>query len=127
MRLLIDEDVPNAITDFLRDRGHDVVRVLDVLTPGTPDHAIAAYAEQDARIVITFNLRDYNRLIRRGVAGRKAGLIGFIHCHHVEGLRRVQDFIVAIEHEHAHMGARAEGEDKRLIVQISTTKLTILR
>ena len=93
----------------------------------TLDFAIPKAKFPLGRIVITFNLRDYNRLIRRGVAGRKAGLIGFIHCHHVEGLRRVQDFIVAIEHEHAHMGARAEGEDKRLIVQISTTKLTILR
>ncbi len=127
MRLLIDEDVPRAITDFLRSRGHDVVHVLDVLTPGTPDHAVAGYAEGDDRIIVTFNLRDYNRLIRRGFVGRKGGLIGFIQCHHVDGLQRTKDLIDVIEDEHACLAARDATEDRRLIVQIKKTKLEILR
>jgi hypothetical protein len=130
MQLLIDEDVPAAVAELLGQRGHDIVRVVDVLVPGTPDPAVAQYANLHERIVVTFNLRDYNRLIRRAPhPGHDkhpgAGLIGF-QCPHPQGRERLAAHAENIEHEHQVLN-RERRADRRLIVQITDTLLKIVR
>lgn len=46
MPLLIDENVPDSVTHFLRERGHDVHLVRDILLPGTPDYVIAFIVDE---------------------------------------------------------------------------------
>jgi hypothetical protein len=83
-----------------------------------------------SRIVVTFNLRDYNLLVRRApLKGYdrfpNAGLIGF-QCPHPQGRERLERFIEAIEHEHDFLGRHRDG-DRRLIVQITETVLKVVR
>ena len=54
---LVDNNVPRRVTQLLRDLGHDVVEVRDVLTPSAPDAAIAAFARASGRRVVTHDAR----------------------------------------------------------------------
>ena len=55
MRFFLDHDVPADLAWLLRARGHDAVRLSEVLPPDTPDDALWARACSDGRIVITCN------------------------------------------------------------------------
>ncbi|HEX7662891.1 MAG TPA: DUF5615 family PIN-like protein, partial [Polyangiaceae bacterium] len=125
---LIDEDVPRAIGEYLATRAHAVVRVVEVLAPSTPDRAVVDYADQKALVVVTFNLKDYNRLISRDhrrATPPRAGLIGF-RCEHPLGLERLKVFIEHLEFEHTLL-AKGSADDRRLIAQISDTTLKLVR
>jgi len=52
-RILADENQERQAARYLHKRGHDVELVVDVLGPGTDDEAIARYAREDDRIVLT--------------------------------------------------------------------------
>lgn len=128
MRLLIDEDVPEAITIFLRGRGHVVEHVRDLCLNQTPDQVIDAVAERMGAIVVTFNHADFKRLaarVPRGGQGafRKLGRVNF-KCRHDRGLKRIQQVIDAIEMEYRHVQAL---RDKRLMIEIKESNFTIVR
>lgn len=55
MRFFLDHDVPADLALLLRSRGHEAVRLSEVLPPDTPDAAVWARACTDGRIVITCN------------------------------------------------------------------------
>ena len=55
MRFFLDHDVPADLALLLRSRGHEAVRLSEVLPPDTPDDALWARACADGRIVITCN------------------------------------------------------------------------
>jgi len=65
MPLLIDENVPESVTDFLRERGHRVDHVRDLYLAATPDPIIAAVADRMGAIVVTWNHRDFKKLAAR--------------------------------------------------------------
>ncbi|MGO9838777.1 MAG: DUF5615 family PIN-like protein [Polyangiaceae bacterium] len=131
MMLLIDEDVPAAVVELLRSRGHDIQTVVEAFGQHqTPDHAVVGCANARRRIVVTFNLRHYNRLVCRApLKGYDrfpdAGLI-ICQCPHPVGRARLEQFIEAIEHEHDFLERQREG-DRRLIVQITETLLKVVR
>ncbi len=128
---LKDEDVPEGVAVFLEARGHSVERSLAVLGPGTPDLAVATYADKNRRILLTFNLRDYNNLICRAPRAGfdrfpDAGLVAF-QCPHPRGVQRIETFILNLEHEHSLLAAAPAPADRRLLAQITDTVLKILR
>ena len=55
VRLLTDEHIPFALVRALRDRGWDVVRVVDEprLGKGTPDGPVFAFATKEERVVLS--------------------------------------------------------------------------
>lgn len=53
MRLLVDAQLPPALCEWLRERGHQADHVADMLGGETPDRAIAAYVEQHACVLVT--------------------------------------------------------------------------
>lgn len=66
MRLLLDEMLPAVIADQLRSRDHDVLAVDE--RPdlrGLPDDELFAYAQDDARAIVTYNRDDFLALDRR--------------------------------------------------------------
>jgi len=71
VRPLIDENVPTSVSEFFLDRGHEVLLVRDVLLPGTPDAVIAAVGDQMEAIVVTWNYRDFDRLVSRVPEGSR--------------------------------------------------------
>lgn len=68
MRFLADENVPLPSVDALRAAGHDVASISRE-SPGAPDPRVLERAQQEARLLITFD-RDFGELIfARGASG----------------------------------------------------------
>ena len=44
MRFLIDEDLPRATSELLRNYGHEAIDVRDIILKGAKDSEIASYA-----------------------------------------------------------------------------------
>jgi predicted nuclease of predicted toxin-antitoxin system len=71
MLLLIDENVPNSVAEFLAERGHDVRFVRDLFPAGTPDPVIATIGDRLSAVVVTWD-RDFERLVKRIPEGNRA-------------------------------------------------------
>ncbi len=56
LRFLTDEDVPRSTARVLRDAGFDAVDVRDVGLRGKSDADVFAYAQKEARILITCDM-----------------------------------------------------------------------
>jgi predicted nuclease of predicted toxin-antitoxin system len=127
MRLLIDENVPESVTDYFRSRGHEVHHVRDLSLAGSPDPIIAAIGDRMDAIVVTWNRRDFRRLAprvsREGAARfRKLGRITF-RCNEAQGRRRCVEVIDIIEGEFARAQSRP---DKRLLMEIGATSVRLV-
>jgi hypothetical protein len=60
-RLFSDENVPIAVVEALRSRGHDVVTLVgSLLGSGVSDADILALARAEERAVVTLNRRDFS-------------------------------------------------------------------
>ena len=70
--LLLDEDVRVVLAVILRQRGYDVIHVLEVERTGKSDSEQLAYAVQRRRAILTHNIRDYVLLHRAYQAQGKA-------------------------------------------------------
>lgn len=78
MRLLADENVPLPSVRVLRDAGFDVAAVAED-APGARDSDVLARAEDERRLLVTFD-RDFGELVfRRGATGEP----GIIYCRFV--------------------------------------------
>ena len=58
LKLLCDENIPHAIFSLLKQRGFDVACV----TPGISDDEVAAIAQKERRILITFD-SDFSNIL----------------------------------------------------------------
>lgn len=91
---LVDENVPQEVTDFLRARGHTVFTVGEHLAKSSPDPLLTTIAEELGLVVVTFD-RDFRRLIRRLPRGsgravpRRAGRIS-LTCDETEARARIE-------------------------------------
>jgi len=62
MKLLIDEDLSPSIARYLcKDMVIDAVAVRDRNLLNTPDHEILEYAFQEDRILVTANVKDFEK------------------------------------------------------------------
>jgi len=62
MKLLADVHISPRTVRFLRERGHDAIRVGEVLTANAPDDAIVACATRERRVILTQDL-DFSALV----------------------------------------------------------------
>jgi predicted nuclease of predicted toxin-antitoxin system len=74
-RLLADENVPSPAVSALRQEGHDVVWIHEE-APGTPDVVVLARAQQEGRVVVTFD-KDFGELAFRLGAATTCGVVLF--------------------------------------------------
>lgn len=118
MRLLIDENVPSSVADFLASRGHDVQHVRSLFPAGTPDPVIATLGDQLSATVVTWD-KDFKAIVRRIPKGkqhfRRLGRISF-QCDYVRGLPLIEEWIDLIEFQDQR--GRAKSLEFRLIVVI---------
>jgi predicted nuclease of predicted toxin-antitoxin system len=63
VRWLVDEMLPTATADQLRDLGHDAIAVREVDLAGAEDERVMAFAVAERRIVVTENFADFARLV----------------------------------------------------------------
>lgn len=127
MLLLIDENVPDSVATFFRDRGHGIKLVRDLFPSGTPDPIIAKLGDELQAIIVTWD-RDFRRLASRLPAGtrqrfRRLSRISF-RCSEAHGRRRVEELIESIEFEFAQVQKR---RDKRLLIEITETTFRLTR
>jgi predicted nuclease of predicted toxin-antitoxin system len=127
MRLLVDENVPDGVTEVFRQRGHETTLVRDVFGQGTPDPIIAKMGDALRVIVVTFD-RDLKSLASRAALGerqkfRNLGRISF-RCRPRNGVTRLLAVVESIEFEFEQVQQR---NDKRLIVEITDTTFVVVR
>lgn len=128
MRFLADENVPTSVVDYIRLKGHEVDRVVDVLPMGSDDALVAAQAHATKAVVLTWNRTDFQKLIARRAPQspnrlRDAGLVCFT-CTEKSGYARMVAVLDVIEAEHV----RAQGmKDSRVIVEVSGEYVKIMR
>lgn len=53
MKFLVDNQLPLALSEYLRDRAHDCIHVLDIGLGTASDKDVCLYAEAEERIIIT--------------------------------------------------------------------------
>ena len=76
MKLLADANVETELVRWLRSEGHDVVWAVD-LAPSTPDADLLALANEDERVLLTYD-RDFGELVfRRGLVSQGVVLLRF--------------------------------------------------
>lgn len=125
---LIDENVPESVTIFLRERGHDVRHVRDLALTETPDPVIAAAGDKLGAIIVTWNHRDFKKLVARIPHGgqaalRRLGRINF-RCDEAKGRYRVEQVIDIIEAEYEMAQGRG---DKRVMMEVLTNSFRFIR
>jgi predicted nuclease of predicted toxin-antitoxin system len=62
MKFLLDHDIPVDVSYSLRQLGHRVFRLPDVLNPATADEEVLNFARQRGLILITCNRDDFLQL-----------------------------------------------------------------
>lgn len=117
MTLLLDEH-HSRLAELLRERGHTVHLVTDVLSAGAKDPAVAAWADQNRAIVVTSD-SGFKRLITRVPARdrgrfRHAGLL-VLHGEYDSASRRLRELIDVIEFMYIRVQAT---DDRRLVAEI---------
>ncbi|MGI8857692.1 MAG: DUF5615 family PIN-like protein [Thermomicrobiales bacterium] len=127
MLLLVDENVPDSVSNFLRSRGHDVRLVRDLFPRGIPDPVIAARGNEFSAIVVTVD-KDFESIVRRIPEGnrnrfRNLGRIS-LRCSEVRAKKRVEELIESIEFEFVQAQRR---RDQRLIIEITETSFRVVR
>jgi hypothetical protein len=69
---LIDEDVPESVAQYLRERGHIIHYVRELSLAGSPDPIVAAAGDRLGAVIVTWNTRDFRKLASR-VPQRRPG------------------------------------------------------
>jgi predicted nuclease of predicted toxin-antitoxin system len=73
MRLLANENFPLDAVQALRKAGYDIVWIREA-APGIPDTEVLAWAEQEKRILLTFD-KDFGELAYREKLPASCGII----------------------------------------------------
>ena len=75
MRLLADENFPGSAVQALREAGHDIVWIRSE-APGASDHQVLVRAQDDARLLVTFD-KDFGELAFLRGARASRGVVLF--------------------------------------------------
>ena len=62
MKFLLDHDVPDDLTYLLRQLGHDVLLLREVLSAEVPDAVVLQFANDHGAVLVTCNRDDFLRL-----------------------------------------------------------------
>lgn len=95
LKFLTDVNVPDSVGDYLTERGHDVVRVRDIMAIDTKDPIIAEAAMQSDRILVSWD-KDFNHQRFLKARYRNLNRIGF-SCPEPDGAERLGEVIDLVE------------------------------
>lgn len=62
MKVLLDHDVPEDLTYLLRELGHEVLRLRDVLESEAADSLVLQFAHEHGCVLVTCNRNDFIEL-----------------------------------------------------------------
>jgi len=64
VKFLLDHDVPDDLSYFLEQLGHEVTLLRKVLPPDVSDEAVLRFAHEHAFVLLTCNRDDFLELVR---------------------------------------------------------------
>lgn len=64
MKFLLDNDVPDDLSYLLRELGHDVSLLRDVISTSTPDSTVLEFAHKNEALFMTCNRDDFLELAK---------------------------------------------------------------
>jgi hypothetical protein len=110
LKFFTDNNVPDSVGGVLIDRGHNVIRLRDVMAADAKDPVVAVAAIEAGRILVSWD-RDFNH--QRFQAPRFAGLsrIG-MSCAEPEGAGRIEETIDLVE----FAVVRSEGQPITILI-----------
>lgn len=111
MLLLIDECVPEPVTEVLRSHGYAIQRARDLFPPRTPDGVIATHAERIGAVLVTWNAKHFRKRAQKG----KLSCVWFT-CPETEGRERLEQCIEWLDFAIRQV---QDGRRSKLVVQIS--------
>lgn len=96
-KLLLDENIWFNMTKALQQEGFDVVHVNDVNLSGKSDEDVFQYANDNNRLVLTFNCDDFFLLAKQWQASKKEyiGVILSSQIRKEELYKRVKAFLTS--------------------------------
>ena len=87
--------MPDSVGQYLIDRGHDVVRVRDVMAVDTKDPIVAEAAMQDSRVLLSWD-KDFNQQKFRKERYKSLSRIAFC-CPEPDDKKRISELIDLVE------------------------------
>jgi len=101
IKLLLDENIWQGLPATLRSRGYDVLHVYHAQRGGFEDDAQLAFAVEQGRTLLTYNMQDFAPLATLWYeAGRShAGIILSSELERGELLRRVEKLLATVSAE----------------------------
>jgi predicted nuclease of predicted toxin-antitoxin system len=115
-----DNDVEDAVGDFLRDSGHTVQRLRDVMLSNSPDPIVDANCRENGLVLITHNYKHFKRIAHElrqsGIRIKPLSRID-MECHQSEAVDRLRELLPHIELEWQRKGGVG--------VRISICKATV--
>lgn len=115
---LMDVNCPDSLAHFLSSRGHDVVKVREIMPADSPDQVVAEAAIRADRVLVSWD-KDFNHQRFLAPRYRMLSRIGF-SCEAVRAVARLAAVIDLVEGEAARRTVEAPmlikiGRDKILI------------
>lgn len=115
-----DNDVEDAVGDFLMDSGHTVQRLRDVMLSNSADPIVDANCREHGLVLITHNYKHFKRIAHElRQSGRPLKPLSRIdlECHQSEAVARLTDHLPIVEAEWKRRGGVG--------VRISICKATV--
>ena len=100
MKFLVDECAGTSVVDCLRDEGHDVVAVAEVM-PQADDKQILEHAVFESRILVT-NDKDFGEMIYRSRQAHRGVLLLRLQDERSENKARITKIVLARMGERLH-------------------------
>lgn len=126
MRFLLDHNVPAAVGNALRNRGHDVIFVTDVLPENADDPVVAAAAIAEERVLVSHDrdMRRVEKLISEGYRERYPTLSRLhLSCNEVASAERVTSFAHVIEADFEFLAH----DERPMIVDVGERRCRLVR
>lgn len=117
---LMDVNCPDSLARYLEVRGHDVVKVRDIMPADSPDQVLAEAAMRAERVLVSWD-RDFSH--QRFLAPRYRALsrIGF-SCEATQAVTRMKAVIDLVEGEAVRRSLAAP-----MVIKIGRDKIQICR
>jgi predicted nuclease of predicted toxin-antitoxin system len=103
MHFMLDENVPVAVADMLKQHGHNAEFIRDYVPPGSPDPLVATVAEELKAVLISFD-GDFEKIAPRIPRGertrfRKLSRI-WMRCSEPQAAKRLKMALDLVVSEH---------------------------
>ncbi len=102
IRFLLDNNVPDSVAHFLRERGHDVELVREVMAADAKDPTVAVAAIEAQRVLISWD-KDFNHQRFQQPRFAELSRIG-MSCPEPDGATRMAQLIDVVEFTYARAG-----------------------